>query len=177
MKANGEHAGWRSQSRVCNLLAGFRRRKAYVFQLRREARWSNGDPVTARISSLDFGARWIPTPGRARPTCCARLRMRPQFFSGELPVDQLGVRAIDDWTLEIRLSHPVPYFPDILTNTVASPVASVVARGIGRVFAARLDRLERAVRVGGVHARRQSRIEAQFALLGFGSGGLRRGPL
>ncbi len=29
---------------------------------------------------------------------------------------------MDDWTLEIRLSHAVPYFPDILTNTVASPV-------------------------------------------------------
>jgi oligopeptide transport system substrate-binding protein len=36
--------------------------------------------------------------------------------------DRLGVRAVDDYTLEIRLSHAVPYFPDILTNTVASPV-------------------------------------------------------
>ena len=38
---------------------------------------------------------------------------------------------MDDWTLEIRLSRPVPYFPDILTNTVASPVAPVVTRWIG----------------------------------------------
>ena len=48
-----------------------------------------------------------------------------------MPADSLGVRALDDRTLEIRLSHPVPYFPDILTNTVASPVhpSSLAASG------------------------------------------------
>jgi oligopeptide transport system substrate-binding protein len=46
----------------------------------------------------------------------------PAILRGELPAENLGVRAIDDLTLEIRLSHPVPYFADILTNTVASPV-------------------------------------------------------
>jgi oligopeptide transport system substrate-binding protein len=39
-----------------------------------------------------------------------------------LPSDQLGVHALDGRTIEIMLSHPVPYLPDILTNTVASPL-------------------------------------------------------
>jgi oligopeptide transport system substrate-binding protein len=43
----------------------------------------------------------------------------------------LGVRAIDDYTLEIRLTRPVPYFPDILTNTVASPAHPSSRAGAG----------------------------------------------
>src|SRR6185503_3398554 len=46
----------------------------------------------------------------------------PAVLQGDMEPDRLGVRAIDDYTLEIRLSHAVPYFPDVLTNTVASPV-------------------------------------------------------
>lgn len=55
----------------------------------------------------------------------------PAILQGDLPADRLGVRAVDDYTLEIRLSQPVPYFPDILTNTVASPVHELSAAGRG----------------------------------------------
>jgi len=46
----------------------------------------------------------------------------PEILQGKLPVNRLGVRALDDHSLEIVLSRPVLFFPDILTNTVASPV-------------------------------------------------------
>ena len=55
----------------------------------------------------------------------------PAILKGELPAERLGVRAVDDYTLEIRLSHALPYFPDILTNTVASPVHPTSVTGSG----------------------------------------------
>jgi oligopeptide transport system substrate-binding protein len=94
----------------------------YVFQLRREARWSNGDPVTAANFVAGFRRTLDPRTGSGAADLLRAIDHAPAILLGELPVDQLGVRAIDAWTLEIRLSYPVPYFPDILTNTVASPV-------------------------------------------------------
>src|SRR5688572_24080288 len=94
----------------------------YVFQLRREARWSNGDPVTAANFVAGFRRALDPRTGSGAADLLRAIDHAPAILLGELPADQLGVRAIDAWTLEIRLSHPVPYFPDILTNTVASPV-------------------------------------------------------
>jgi len=96
--------------------------RTYVFQLRREARWSNSDPVTAANFVAGFRRALDPRTGSGAADLLRAIDNAPAILLGELPVDQLGVRAIDNWTLEIRLSHPVPYFPDILTNTVASPV-------------------------------------------------------
>ena len=89
-----------------------------------------------------------------------------------MPPDRLGVRAIDDYTLEIRLSHAVPYFPDILTNTVASPVHPSSLTADWRLFGTGQNRLERAVCARIIRSRRESPAQAQSALLGFGRGRL-----
>jgi oligopeptide transport system substrate-binding protein len=96
--------------------------KIYVFQLRQDAKWSNGDPVTA----VDFvnGFRRAVDPGTASGAAdlLRSIENAAAILRGDLPPDRLGVHAIDAHTLEIRLSRPMPQFPDILTNTVASPV-------------------------------------------------------
>jgi oligopeptide transport system substrate-binding protein len=96
--------------------------KNYVFDLRREARWSNGDPVTAANFVDGFRRALDPDTGSGAADLLRAIENAPAILQGKLPVDRLGVHALDDWTLEIRLSHAVPYFPDILTNTVASPL-------------------------------------------------------
>jgi len=98
--------------------------KVYVFQLRREARWSNGDPVTAADFVEGFRRALDPATVSGAADLLRSIENAPAILQGELPADRLGVRAVDDYTLEIRLSHALPYFPDILTNTVASPVHS-----------------------------------------------------
>jgi len=96
--------------------------KRYVFQLRREARWSNGDPVVAANFVEGFRRALDPATISGAADLLRALENAPAILQGGLPADRLGVRALDEYSLEIRLSHPVPYFPDILTNTVASPV-------------------------------------------------------
>ncbi len=95
--------------------------KVYVFQLRREARWSNGDPVTAGNFVDGFRRALDPATASGAADLLRTIENAPEILKGELPPARLGVRAIDHHRLEIRLSHAVPYFPDILTNTVASP--------------------------------------------------------
>jgi oligopeptide transport system substrate-binding protein len=105
--------------------------KLYVFQLRRNAHWSNGDPVTAAHFVAGFRRALDPLTVSGAADLLRAVENAPAILQGEMPIDRLGVRAVDDYTLEIRLSHAVPYFPDILTNTVASPVhpSSLAANG------------------------------------------------
>lgn len=96
--------------------------KRYVFLLRKEASWSNGDLVTAGDFVAAFRRAIDPATASGAADLLRAIINAPAILAGELPPEQLGVRALDDGTLEILLSQPVPYFPDVLTNTVASPI-------------------------------------------------------
>ncbi|WP_066805240.1 ABC transporter substrate-binding protein [Moraxella oblonga] len=97
--------------------------KVWIFKLR-DAKWSNGDPVTAHDFVYSF--RRLVTPEIASPyaTYLAGLKVvnAQDIVDGKTKPDMLGVKAIDDKTLEITLSEPVPYFPDALFHTSVSPV-------------------------------------------------------
>ena len=96
--------------------------KRYTFAIRSDARWSNGDPVTASDFLAALRRAMTPATASGAADLLRSIVNAPAILRGEMPAEQLGVRALDDRTLEIALSHPVPYFPDILTNTVASPI-------------------------------------------------------
>ena len=96
--------------------------RRYTFSLRHEARWSNGDPVTASDFVTAFRRATNPATASGAADLLRAIEHAPAILGGERPVDDLGVSALDEHLLEIRLARPVPYFLDILTNTIASPV-------------------------------------------------------
>ncbi len=96
--------------------------KRYTFAIRRDARWSNGDVVTANDFEAAFRRVMDPATASGAADLLRAIVNAPAILNGDKPTDQLGVRALDERRLEITLSHLVPYFPDILTNTVASPI-------------------------------------------------------
>ncbi|MBX3180958.1 MAG: peptide ABC transporter substrate-binding protein [Candidatus Hydrogenedentes bacterium] len=83
----------------------------YTFRLRQDGKWSNGDPVTA--NDFHYSFKRILSPGLAAPYayllhCVKNARA---FNAGEIAsFDEVGVKVIDDYTLEITLDHPTPYF-------------------------------------------------------------------
>ncbi|WP_286138224.1 peptide ABC transporter substrate-binding protein [Bacillus sp. AFS055030] len=89
-------------------------KKTYVFKLR-DAKWSNGDPVTAH----DFEYSWKRTLDPAIASEYAYImydvKNAKEINEKQLPADQLGVKAIDDHTLEVQLDNPVPYFLSLTT--------------------------------------------------------------
>jgi len=97
--------------------------RVYTFHLRKNARWSNGDPVTAR----DFRDTWRRT---LAPETAAEyayqlfyLHNGEAFFNGKITdFSQVGVAAPDDWTLRVTLDNPTPFFPDLCATTPLFPV-------------------------------------------------------
>ena len=95
----------------------------WVFKLRSNGRYSNGDPVTAD----DFVYAWRryldpKTASQNASTYGAFLFNGLKVNEGKLPVTELGVRALDRYTLEVRTSRPVSFLPEVLSNPEFAPV-------------------------------------------------------
>ena len=94
----------------------------YEFFLREDARWSNGEPVTAH--DFVFSLRRLVDPQTAAfyAETLSMIVNVPAIVAGDLPVASLGVEALADRHLEIRLSRVTPYFLQLLTHPSAMPV-------------------------------------------------------
>ncbi len=96
----------------------------YTLHLRRNAKWSDGNPVTAH----DFVYAWqrIANPEMAAEYSwfleLMSVKNASEIIAGEKPVDALGVKALDDYTLVVHLEKPVPYFYKMLANFSTSPL-------------------------------------------------------
>ncbi|MEA9389455.1 oligopeptide ABC transporter substrate-binding protein OppA [Acerihabitans sp. TG2] len=107
--------------------------KVWIFHLRKTAKWSNGDPVTAQ----DFVYSWrrLADPKTASPyesyPQYAHMQNIDEIISGKMKPDTLGVKAIDANTLEVTLSEPIPYFPKLLSHPSMSPVPQKVVEKYG----------------------------------------------
>ncbi len=105
----------------------------YTFTLRPEAKWSNGDPVTAN----DYVYAWQRLVDPATASSYAwymelmQVANATAVTAGEKPLTDLGVKAIDDLTLEVTLITPIPYFRKMLVHASVLPVhkASIDANG------------------------------------------------
>jgi oligopeptide transport system substrate-binding protein len=97
--------------------------KVYTFHLREAARWSNGDPVV----SEDFVYSWrrvlLPETASEYASQLYPILNAQAFNEGKLrDFSQVGVRALGDRTLEVRLENPTPYFPDLCAFMTYLPV-------------------------------------------------------
>ena len=105
----------------------------YTFSLRNDAKWSNGDPVVAG----DFVYAWkrAVSPALASPYSwfmeLMSIENAARIIAGDVPVDELGVSAPDDRTLVVRLSQPLPYFPQMVTHATTFPVNPAVVAAHG----------------------------------------------
>ncbi|WP_370931659.1 peptide ABC transporter substrate-binding protein [Bartonella sp. DGB1] len=89
--------------------------KIWTFKLRKNAKWSDGKPVTAH--DFVYAIRRTVDPKVASPLAGRYMTIgyknAVEIVNGNISVKELGVKAIDDYTLEITLEKPVPYFIEI----------------------------------------------------------------
>ncbi|PFR85279.1 peptide ABC transporter substrate-binding protein, partial [Bacillus cereus] len=108
--------------------------KKYTFKLREDAKWSNGDPVTAK----DFVYAWQrainPDKGAVSAYIMFDVKNAQKINKKEMAPDQLGVKAVDDYTLEVELEHPVPYFENLMIYPLFYPVNEKYATEKGDKF-------------------------------------------
>lgn len=103
----------------------------YTFNIRDDANWSNGDPVVAEDFVYSMRRLQDPETAAGYANLLYPIKNAEAVNGGDMPVDQLGVRAVDDKTLEITLERPTPFFIELLTHQTGLPVhpATVEAEG------------------------------------------------
>jgi len=98
--------------------------KTFVFHLRKDAKWSNGDPVTAE----DFVYSWqrAVDPATASPYAwyveMTTMHNAAAIIDGKADKSTLGVKALDAHTLQVQLDSAVPYFVQMVGHTTMKPV-------------------------------------------------------
>ena len=94
----------------------------YTFHLRKDAKWSNGQPVTAGDFVFSFKRAIDPKTGAPNSTMLDIIKNGQAIASGKANPSTLGIKAINPTTLQITLEHPEPYFITVLTSYAALPV-------------------------------------------------------
>jgi ABC-type oligopeptide transport system substrate-binding subunit len=96
--------------------------RLYRFNLRTNARWSNGDELVAG----DFVRAWrlavTPASAARNASLLAAVENSEIILAGKADPASLGILAVDDHTLEVRLAYPQPWFPEILAHPVTYPL-------------------------------------------------------
>jgi len=107
--------------------------KKFTFKLRKDAKWSNGDPVTANDFVYSF--RRAVDPVTASPYSwyleMTTMVNAADIIAGKKDKSTLGVKAIDDYTLEVQLASSVPYFVMMMGHTTMMPVHQATVEKYG----------------------------------------------
>ena len=106
----------------------------YTFNLRDDGKWSNGEPVTAEDFVYSLQRIMNPETGAKYANILYPIKNAEAINKGEMPVDQLGVKAVDDLTLEFTLEAPTPYFLELLTHQTSLPVYPPSVEEFGNAF-------------------------------------------
>ncbi len=107
----------------------------YTFTLRQDATWNNGTPVTAH----DFVFAWRKladaTTGADYGYQVFMLKNGRAVFNGEMAPEELGVKAVDDYTLEVTLEQPCGYALFMFTFSCFFPVNEAMYNEYGDLYA------------------------------------------
>ena len=108
-----------------------------TFHLRKDAKWSDGEPITA----ADFEYSWkrLVNPETASPYAFIGdcLKNGQAIEQGKMDVEELGVKAVDDTTLEVTLEHPTSYFLSLIGSSGQfAPLRQDIVEKYGTDFAA-----------------------------------------
>ncbi len=113
----------------------------YTFHLVENAQWSNGAPVTAE----DYVYSWRRLADSTTKSSyqllieTAKIANYEAVINGEAPLDDLGVSAIDPYTLKVKLETPVPYFLKLMSFPSFFPVNQQFAEAKGEAFGTSLE--------------------------------------
>jgi oligopeptide transport system substrate-binding protein len=114
----------------------------YTFHIREDAKWSNGEPVTAN----DFRYSWLramhpDTAGSYSFIIADYVKGADKFVAGEVAEDQVGIVAQDDKTLVVTINEPTPYFLGLTAFVTYFPLNEKFVTEAGDQFALTADKI------------------------------------
>ncbi len=96
--------------------------RTYTFYLRENLTWSDGVPISADDVVYSFHRLMDPNTAAIYAQLFYLIKNGREVNTGAMPVEALAVSAIDARTIEIELTGPAPYFPQMLANGFAATV-------------------------------------------------------
>lgn len=114
----------------------------YTFKLRDDAKWSDGSQVTAE--DFVYGWQQIVTPSIGSPNADVMvgvIKNAKEIYEDGADPKTLGVKAIDETTLEVQLERPVPYLKSLLTFAIFYPKKETFITEQGKDFATSSEKL------------------------------------
>ena len=106
--------------------------RVYTFYLRDNARWSNGDSHTAHDYAWSWWRALQPALGNLYAYMLFPVENAQQYYEGDISdFNQVGVKALDDRTLQVTLKYPTPYFLQLLDHYSLFPVHQATIEKFG----------------------------------------------
>jgi oligopeptide transport system substrate-binding protein len=106
--------------------------RVYTFYLRQDARWSNGDPHNAHDYVWSWWRALQPALGNLYAYMYFPIANAKAYYDGEInDFSQVGVKALDDYVLQVTLSEPIPYFLQLLDHYSTYPVHRATVEKFG----------------------------------------------
>ena len=112
----------------------------YTITIRDNAKYANGDPVKAADIVYAIQRIFDPAVG-SQNSSVTGIKNRTAVRAGELPVEELGVKALSETVVEITLEAADPYFTKKLADTSYSPIPKAFAEEKGEGYALNADAL------------------------------------
>lgn len=114
--------------------------KTLIFDLKENAKWSNGDDVTAN----DFVYAWRkvvnPKTGSEYAYIMTDIKNADDINAGKKPVESLGIKAINKHKLEIQLNRPIPYINELLTLSTFYPQNEKISKKYGEKYGTKVEK-------------------------------------
>jgi oligopeptide transport system substrate-binding protein len=106
----------------------------YTFHLRKNARWSNGEPVTANDFLESYHRALLPSLGNQYSYMLFPVKNAEAFNTGKISdFNKVGFKALDEHTFEITLHSPTPYFLSLIIHNSWYPVPVRTIRKYGEI--------------------------------------------
>ena len=109
--------------------------KKYTFDLRKDAKWSNGDNVTAHDFMFAWKRAIAPETASQYASMLFYVKNAKEINKGTMSLDELGVTVINDYKLEVELEQPIPYFLQLLALPIYLPQHESFLKEQGKNYA------------------------------------------
>ena len=103
----------------------------YTFHLRKDGVWTNGDPVTAKDFEFAWSQALNPEVASDYAYFLYFIKNAEKYFNGEVTWDEVGVKVVDDYTLEVTLEQPTPYALFLFSFGTLAPINQRFYEAVG----------------------------------------------